>query len=160
MSTVPRRTSYGKGRSRQAPCPSPVGGASARSWLARFRRESQGGMAIEFAFVAVGLIVALIGIASYGRVLWIRNSLQNAANETARYAMVHTDATAQELTDYARAQAAPLNASYVATDVSWDTANSVTFLTIRTSYDARIDIPFLPEFSFTVLGRARVPQLS
>ena len=60
-------------------------------------REKFGGLAagergqaiVEFALVLPLFILMLIGIFAFGRIVWARNSLENAAREAARYAIVH-----------------------------------------------------------------------
>jgi hypothetical protein len=58
---------------------------------ARAARRSAGsgqGLA-EFAFIIPMFLMMLFGIVDFGRVIWARNSLENAAREGARYAIVH-----------------------------------------------------------------------
>lgn len=43
----------------------------------------------EFALVIPIFVVLLFGIVDFGRVIWARSSLENAAREGARYAIVH-----------------------------------------------------------------------
>jgi len=71
--------------------------ARLRSWTrptpsdARARRRSAGsgqGLA-EFAFIIPMFLMMMFGIVDFGRVIWARNSLENAAREGARYAIVH-----------------------------------------------------------------------
>jgi hypothetical protein len=68
-----------------------------RSWTrptpsdARVRRRSAGsgqGLA-EFAFIIPMFLMMMFGIVDFGRVIWARNSLENAAREGARFAIVH-----------------------------------------------------------------------
>jgi Flp pilus assembly protein TadG len=132
---------------------------SIRAVLA-FLRDRRGAAMVEFAFMAPVLIVSLMGIIEYGRAFWIRNSLQHAADETGHYAMIHTAATPNELVSYAKQAAAPLDAGGITVTITNDTIGSVSFVTILTSYQAGIVIPFMPQTSITMVGRARVPQIS
>lgn len=58
-------------------------------------RKSRGQALVEFAIVLPVFIVALLAIFDLGRVIWARNSLENAAREGARYAIVHGDSNGQ-----------------------------------------------------------------
>jgi len=44
---------------------------------------------VEFALVFPMFFVLLVAIFDFGRIVWARNSLENAAREGARYAIVH-----------------------------------------------------------------------
>jgi hypothetical protein len=57
-------------------------------------RGSGQGLA-EFAFIVPMFVVMLFGIVDFGRVIWAFNSLENAAREGARYAIVHGGSAAQ-----------------------------------------------------------------
>ncbi len=123
-------------------------------------RDRRGVALIEFAFGAALFVISLMGIIEFSRVLWIRNTLQHAADEAGHYAMIHAGATQDQLISYTKQAAAPLDTSAITVTVSWDTAGSTTFVTILVNYQVGIMVPFLPENSIPVAGRARVPQIS
>lgn len=58
------------------------------------RRASGQGM-VEFALVVPIFVVLLFGIVDFGRVIWARSSLENAAREGARFAIVHGGTASQ-----------------------------------------------------------------
>jgi len=62
-------------------------------------RESWGGSGgqalVEFALVLPLFLTLVIAIFDIGRVIWARNSLESAAREGARYAIVHGDSIGQ-----------------------------------------------------------------
>jgi TadE-like protein len=60
--------------------------AAIRSW--RWSSGSGQGLA-EFALIIPMFLMMMFGIVDFGRVIWARNSLENAAREGARYAIVH-----------------------------------------------------------------------
>jgi len=143
----------------------PARGAAAlwrgiRSQAFAMWRDTRGVALVGFALMAAAFLVSVIGAMEYGRILWIRNSLENAASETAHYAMIHAGATQQELVSYAQSEAAPLSPSNMTVQVSWDTSGATTFVTILMSYRTDIGIPFLPQATVTLVGRARTPQIS
>lgn len=49
-----------------------------------FIRDERGASAVEFAIVAVPLLLLLFGTIEYGRLMWTRQAMQSLANETAR----------------------------------------------------------------------------
>lgn len=55
-----------------------------RGPLARWRRDERGASALEFAVVALPLILFMFGILEFGRAIWIEQALQSAADRTAR----------------------------------------------------------------------------
>ena len=55
-----------------------------------------GAYAVEFAFVAIILVMALFAIIEYSRFVFIRQMIGQAAREGARYAVVNTTATTIE----------------------------------------------------------------
>jgi hypothetical protein len=59
------------------------------------RRRSRGQALVEFAVVLPVFLVAVLAIFDLGRVIWARNTLENAAREGARYAIVHGDSNGQ-----------------------------------------------------------------
>jgi hypothetical protein len=62
----------------------------------RLRRSRSPGQAlVEFALVLPLFITLLLAIFDLGRVIWARNSVENAAREGARYAIVHGDSINQ-----------------------------------------------------------------
>ena len=149
------RNSAGRrgGRLRLLPPPLPA-------ILRAFGADRKGIATIEFAFAAVAFLTLLIGVLEYGQVMWVRNTLQNAAAETGRYAMVHTTATQTQLVAYAKTAAAPLNPDDVAVQVTWDTTGGTTYVTILTSYQFQEIVPFMPQGTISLVGRARMPQVS
>lgn len=54
------------------------------------RRSRRAAALVEFAFIAVVLVLILFGILEYGRFLFMMQVATNAAREGARYAVVHT----------------------------------------------------------------------
>ncbi|HEY5072037.1 MAG TPA: TadE/TadG family type IV pilus assembly protein [Caulobacteraceae bacterium] len=55
-----------------------------RSLAGRFRDSTSGAAAVEFAFVAMPLMLLIFGILEFGRALWDHNALQETAMAAAR----------------------------------------------------------------------------
>lgn len=59
------------------------------NWMMRrFLRQERGSELVEFALVAILLLVQLFGIMEFGRAIWMYGTLAHAAREGARYAIV------------------------------------------------------------------------
>jgi Flp pilus assembly protein TadG len=56
----------------------------ARQW-----RKDQGGVLVEFTFIAIMLVVVMLGIVEMGRMVLVYTTVANAARAGARYAIVH-----------------------------------------------------------------------
>lgn len=54
--------------------------------------DNKGGAAAEFAIILPILLLLIIGIYEFGRLYWIQNTLQYAAEQAGRCIMAHTSA--------------------------------------------------------------------
>jgi Flp pilus assembly protein TadG len=59
------------------------------------RRKQRGNALLEFTFVAIPLIFALISIVELARGMWVYATLAHAVKEGTRYAIVHGEGCAQ-----------------------------------------------------------------
>jgi Flp pilus assembly protein TadG len=116
-----------------------------------FLRATNGAAAVEFAIVAPIFILFCIGIFEAGRMMWIRNSIQTATEEAARYAMVHTTATDTEL-------AVSLDAPTFT--ITRDTTDGVNFVTVSGAYTFQFEFTFFDFGNIELNGKARVPLIS
>lgn len=63
---------------------------------AKQRTARSGAYAVEFAFVVIIFVMVLFGIIEYSRFVFIRQTIDQAAREGARYAVVNTTDTTIE----------------------------------------------------------------
>ncbi len=56
--------------------------------VTRFARDEGGAALVEFAIIATVLMILMFGIIDFGRALYTKNSLTNAAREGGRYSAV------------------------------------------------------------------------
>jgi len=129
--------------------------------MIRLIQAREGATAVEFA-VAVPLFFALLfGTVEFGRYFWARNTIQYAAEEAARYAMV-SGATDAQIGARVRDRAASLNGSGLVVGVRRETVGGVTYVVIDTHYDWASDAfsVFFPASLRVASGRARVPLLN
>lgn len=128
--------------------------------LGRFFRETAGTTTIEFAIVVLIFIVFWMGVMEFGRAMWVRNTLQTATEEAARYAMAHATVTDAQLitraTDYFEATG---NTEATFTIVR-DTASGVDFLTINGIYTFQSLFSIIDFGVVNLDARSRVPLTS
>lgn len=129
-----------------------------RVW--RALRSTSGVAAIEFAFAIPIFAVIWMGVAEFGRVMWIRNTLQTATEEAARYAMTHASVSNGTLitmaTDYFEATG---NTTAVFTVVR-DTTSGVDFVTINGAYTFQTLFSILNLDGIALGAKSRVPLIS
>lgn len=91
--------------------------------------ECRGSSAVEFAFVAPIVLFFTVGVLDVGRVVWFSATLESAASDTARFAMLrgadsNTPASAAEITAYATGQATGIPAGGLDVNVNWTPNNN------------------------------------
>ena len=106
--------------------------------LSAARRATDGGAVIEFALIAPLLLTLVIGIVDVGRLYYVRQGLEYATQEGARYYMLNPTAASSSVTTYLQGKMAGGMGSGVSVAYA-DTANcngnsSVTCTLITSSY--------------------------
>lgn len=67
------------------------------------RSRRRGATIVEFSIVCILCLMLLFGVIEYGRLMWVKQVMDNAAREGARFAVVHThDKTTTEVQNYVR----------------------------------------------------------
>ncbi len=130
--------------------------------LIGFGRADDGGSAIELAFVIPILLLFIMGTVEFGRAWWVRNTLQYATEEAARYAMTHVSATVADLQARVAASVAGVDSDDVDVSVTTDIVGSTSFVTIQAEYTFTFLTLISTAFSepLTLTGRSRVPLIS
>jgi Flp pilus assembly protein TadG len=118
-----------------------------------------GSAAVEFALVMPMALMILIGVVEVGRALWIRSSLQFAAEEAVRYAMVHQSASDAELTDFTLDRLPGVDPDAVQAAATRETINGTDFVTLNATYQFNYLSALIPGEPFVLTGRSRVPLL-
>ena len=73
--------------------------------IGRFRRDRRASMAVEFAFIGPVILGMLFGVIEFGRLAYTQSTLNFAAEETTRFAVVNGgNVTNDQLLAYARNQ--------------------------------------------------------
>ncbi|WP_448187483.1 TadE/TadG family type IV pilus assembly protein [Azospirillum sp. sgz301742] len=119
---------------------------------------------IEFAFALPLLLAILIAIIETATFFWTRNTLQFAAEEGARTALVSTSATTTAVKAAVVAKlngAAVMDSSKVTVTAVQDTYAGVTFMKVTATYawPATGITGLLPVDLGSISGQARVPMV-
>ncbi len=76
----------------------------ARTSFVRFTRNASGAVAVEFALLLPVYIAFIFGIMEFGRMIWVRNTMEFAAETAARYGAITSGATNASVAAYADTQ--------------------------------------------------------
>jgi Flp pilus assembly protein TadG len=128
--------------------------------LLGFWRDRRGASLVEFAITLPITLMIIMGGIEFGRVYWVRHTLQFAAEETGRYAMAHTTVTADQLKTYAQANLPGLDPASATVTVTPDNVGGVNYVTIKVTTLFDFLIPLVDLSSLTLTGTTRVPLLS
>lgn len=112
----------------------------------RFRGNSDGATAVEFALVSLCFFSMLIFIYVAGIYFITFNALQFGTEDAARYASIHEDATDEDLRDIVedRFSLIPINVNELDVVLVDSSSNGVDFKEVQTTYRLQLDIPMLP----------------
>lgn len=69
-----------------------------RSWIS----QDSGSTSVEFSMIGVGFFLMMFGVLELGRMAWTSNVIDYAADEAARYAVLHDGASPSEVEEFAR----------------------------------------------------------
>ncbi len=131
--------------------------------LQRYLADRDGATAVEFALISALFFTFIFGIIETGRIFWTMNTLQYAVEQTARYALVNSDATAEELTDVAAdsmtgVQVDTTDLNVVVTNT---TVSGIDFIEVDGTYAYQLWVPLLPaemqNMTLTASTRQPVP---
>lgn len=129
-----------------------------RKYLGRLRNDASGSMAVEFAFVAPVLLIAMIGIAELGRMFWARHSLEYAVQETARWAMIDKTATTTALQDYTNQKMGWTDTDHLTVVVQFTTESGKAYASVTATYHFVMMLGFLGIDPFNFTTSAHVPR--
>lgn len=124
--------------------------------LKRLLANRRGAIAVETAFALPILVTLLIGAFEFGRLFWIRSTMQYAVEQTGRYAMAKPDSTLPVLENYLRKHFPSLNTDGISLQLSNETVDGVKYVVILARYEFSF-IGLLPIPAIHLEGRSRVP---
>jgi Flp pilus assembly protein TadG len=130
--------------------------------LARLRSLwscTRGVAALEFGIIAPIFLLILIAIIELGRLHWVRNSVEYAAEQTARWAIVNIAATDAQLKAHALEQFDDIAAGKAAVQIDRDIANGLNFLTVTVTFNFEFLVDFMSIGTLPLRGETRVPLI-
>lgn len=137
-----------------------------RRWGAALSGCAKGATAVEFALVAPLFLAMTMGVVEVGRVLWIKATMQHAAEQTTRYFMVNNASCVSDLAtclttlqSYATSRlgdSGMVTGDFTVTAAE-TTISSTTYMSISVTYSFTplVEIVEFPDVSLSAL--ARVP---
>jgi len=119
-------------------------------YLGRCRR---GATAVEFALIAPVFLIMVMGTVELSRAMWIKATMQYAAEETTRYAIVNTSASTSTLETYASNVVSTYGVS--TTDMTFSATSSSTAVSITITYTFSTIVPILsiPDISLNAMSQ-------
>ena len=125
--------------------------------LLRHLADERGAAAVEFALIAVPLILLMIGTVDFGRVLYTRNNMIAAADVGARVILLDNDASASAVTDAAKRHFLAAPADELSVSLGTASGNGVDFRTISLEHEIELITPLIVVSRITLDHTRRVP---
>ena len=125
-------------------------------FLRKFRHETRGAIAVEFALTVPIMLSALFAAIEFGRLGFTQAALQHAAEEATRFAIVRQgQVTQQEIEDFAATQLTGVfnrEATVITAAAPIDPATGTSLLSVEVSYQHQFLLPFLPQEGIPLKG--------
>lgn len=126
--------------------------------MARLRRCESGTAAIEFAVIALILILVCLGTIEFGRAFFLRNEMSYAADFAARKILTDPTITDAKLDEAVRAAFTGLDPEAVTVTIGSETANGLAFRTVSMEYSMTLLVPGLTEDPVLLSLSRRIPS--
>ncbi len=119
----------------------------------RFLKNRRGATAVEFALIMPFFLAMLLGLIEFGRGMWIRNTMQYAVEEAARYGSI-SGASSGDVSTYAQGKILGVDPGGIVFNVSINASD----ITVSASYDFQfLAAGLLPYGPITLLASAQYP---
>ncbi len=119
--------------------------------------DDRGVAAVEFALVAPFFLMMVLGLIDFGRMFWVKSTMQFVVEQSARHAMVNPAITTTLLEDYADTQSANIgltNATFIATSSS---SGGINYMSIRGSYTFTFITPLITSTGVDLAALSKTP---
>ncbi len=120
-----------------------------QAWI-RFGRNACGSVAVEFALLLPVYILFILGIIEFGRMIWIRNTMEFAAEQAARYGAVTSGATEAQIEAYALTQLIGMDSVTISFTGTTVTSSTVTVVGTHDFTTIIADYVPIPAMTLTV----------
>lgn len=127
--------------------------------LDRFRRNTDGVMAVEFAIILPVFVLMLFGTMEIGGILYTKSTLQHAIETAGRYAMVHTAATSTEIEAEAVSNSSYLGSLSPTFTIQNQVVNGITYSVITVEAYYSVLTPLFTGRTITLSSSMSVPQV-
>jgi len=117
-----------------------------------------GATAVEFGIIFPLFLTMVLGMMDMSRAMWIKASMQHAAEKTTRYYMVNNSSSTATLKTYAEDALKEVGVSDAVTyTVTLDTSTDPDTLTVSGTYNFEAFVSFIPfpDVTITALSVAR-----
>ena len=133
--------------------------------LADLIADRRGGTMIEFAFLGPVMFTMVLGAIDVGRMFYVRQSLEYATEQAARYYMLNPNAPFSDVTTYLQGQMAGGMGTNVNVATPDDTANcngntAVTCTMITATYNFSFAVGYLGLGNKTLQAKAQAVRIS
>lgn len=122
-------------------------------------RGERGATAVEFALVAPVFLMFVLGLMDLGRLFYIKNLMQYAVGQSARYVVVNPTITQSALETYAQSQVSSMfgDITFTADVPGTDVVGSVSYRTISASYTFNYMLPLVTLTDIPLSATIRTP---
>ena len=128
-----------------------------RRLIGKFFACALGVTAVEFALVAPAFFGLTYGVIETGRFFYVKTALQNAVDQSGRFATLNTTADSATIIADVKTHMLDHLADTATFSVSTDTVGTVDFRTVAASYNFQIVLTALPIDDVQISVQARVP---
>jgi Flp pilus assembly protein TadG len=125
----------------------------------RIMKDASGAAAVEFAFAMPILLFFLVLLFEGGRMYWMKNSLQMAADEAGRYVMMNPSAANEDIIAAMEENIIALDTSALSVSVLSDTSGPVEFKTLTLSLPFSNLFGSFSSTSGTITAQSIVPAI-
>jgi Flp pilus assembly protein TadG len=132
--------------------------------LTRLIADRRGGAVLEFAVIGPMLFVLVLGAIDMGRMFYVRQNLEYATEEAARYFMLNPTSTTSAVTSYLRATmlggvGSSISVSYTDT-LNCNGNSSVTCTMVSATYTFTFIVGYLGLGTKTLQAKAQAVRIS
>ena len=144
---------------RRAEKPATTAFARLRRGLAKLTACRLGATAVEFGIVAPLFLSMTLGLMEMSRAMWIKATMQFAAEETTRHFIVNNSKTTAQLKTFAEQAltGTGMNLTGITFTATQSTSGSIDIMIVTGTYTFEPVVPFIPFPAVTLNARSSVP---